>query len=59
MTHDNSANQPHDDAASTEGHTMAKYIAWHSRNCRCEPADTAHQNDAHTHDETKDREDEK
>ncbi len=42
MTHDDSANQAHDDAAPTEGHTMAKYIAWHTRNCNCTPADAAH-----------------
>jgi hypothetical protein len=38
--HDDSANQAHDDAAPTEGHTMAKYAAWHTRNCNCIPADT-------------------
>ena len=26
-------------AAPTVGHTMAKYIAWHLRNCRCVPQD--------------------
>ncbi len=47
MTHDDLANQAQDGAASTEGHTMAKYIEWHSKNCRCEPADTNDTNDAH------------
>jgi len=25
---------------------MQRYAAWHSRNCRCIPADTAHDGDA-------------
>lgn len=52
MTHDDPANQVHDDAASTEGHTMAKYFAWHKKNCNCEPAahDDAAQDNTHTDD---------
>ncbi len=46
------AKDGHDDAALTEGHTMAKYAAWHARNCRCTPAAAAKNDDgAHADDE--------
>ena len=41
MTHD-------DPAKADDGKTaMQRYAAWHTRNCNCIPADTAHQDDAH------------
>jgi hypothetical protein len=41
MTHDD------DSPKADDGKTaMQRYASWHARNCRCIPADTAHDGDA-------------